>query len=111
MNRKQRRAAARRNKRHAADTKASATPDKEVEHLLISAVHSHRAGHLPEADTLYRKILAMDPNHIGSLHNLGLILHGSGRYQEALDLLQKAIELSVHNAVAHNSIGTTLCAL
>ena len=37
------------------------------------------AGRLAEAEAIYRQILAQEPNHAGSLHNLGVIANQTGR--------------------------------
>jgi predicted O-linked N-acetylglucosamine transferase (SPINDLY family) len=78
---------------------------------MNSALQLHGADRLAEAEQLYRKILAIDPNHIGSLHNLGLIAHRRRQYESALALIGKAIALNDHIPDCHNSIGIALCAL
>ncbi|MFZ2065526.1 MAG: hypothetical protein WAV27_06055, partial [Xanthobacteraceae bacterium] len=51
----------------------------------------HQAGKLAEAESCYRKILAIDPSHFDSLHLLGVVAHQSGRSDLAADLISKAI--------------------
>ncbi len=50
----------------------------------------HQAGRLPEAERLYRRILAISPNNVSALNNLGLIV----AHDEALALFQKAVALA-----------------
>ena len=92
MNRKERRAAASQNRRIAAPS----APDRSavVEALMNSALRCHQSGQVAEAERYYHKILAMNPDHISSLHNLGLIAHRSGRYQAAATLIARAIALN-----------------
>lgn len=59
--------------------------------ILKQAVALHRAGRLAQAETLYRRVLAGDPDNPDALHYLGLIAHQSGRQEEAVALIQEAI--------------------
>jgi predicted O-linked N-acetylglucosamine transferase (SPINDLY family) len=110
MNRKQRRAAAAQKKR-APDQLQRAMSTAAPEILMNSAIRCQQTGRLTEAERLYRQILASDPGHIGSLHNLGLIAHESGRHTEAIGLIEKALSLNEHIPICHNSLGMTLCAV
>jgi len=42
----------------------------------------------------YRAALALDPNHLRSLNNLGTVLHRKGSYEEALGYYLKVLELN-----------------
>ncbi len=44
-----------------------------IPEALAVAIEHHRAGRLREAETIYRQILAADPNHLDAWHLLGLI--------------------------------------
>ena len=68
---------------------------------FATAVAHHQAGRLPEAERLYRRILADDPNNVGALNNLGLII----ARDEAMVLFQRAIELAPDFADAHVNLG------
>jgi predicted O-linked N-acetylglucosamine transferase (SPINDLY family) len=60
-------------------------------HKLQTAVEHHQAQRFEEAETLYREILASDPNHTDAMHLLGLIAHEFGQYHTASDLIMAAI--------------------
>ena len=62
--------------------------------LMDSALRHHQVGHLNEAKDLYQKILAIDPSHVGSLHNLGLVAHAHGQYELAVTLIDRAIAVN-----------------
>jgi tetratricopeptide (TPR) repeat protein/2-polyprenyl-3-methyl-5-hydroxy-6-metoxy-1,4-benzoquinol methylase len=79
--------------------------------LFATALRYHQAGQLAEAEGHYRKILAIDPDHIDSLHLLGLIAHQVGRNDMAVDLIGKAIALNDRNPAFHNNIGLAFDAL
>ncbi|MDK2122905.1 glycosyltransferase [Parachitinimonas caeni] len=55
------------------------------------ALQQHQQGHLAEAETIYRQILAVAPNHADSLHLLGLIYHQVGKHRTAIELILRAI--------------------
>jgi tetratricopeptide (TPR) repeat protein len=51
---------------------------------LQRAIAAHRAGHITEAETLYRTVLKEQPDRADASFNLGTILAQSGRMAEAL---------------------------
>jgi predicted TPR repeat methyltransferase len=73
--------------------------------LFAVASRYHQAGRLPEAETLYRYILAVDPKHAHSLHSLGLIAHQTGRNDRAADMIRQAIVLNDRVPAFHNNLG------
>ncbi|WP_225031234.1 tetratricopeptide repeat protein [Paraburkholderia sp. XV] len=78
-----------------AASQPQAAPDAaaraQVASMLQTAVEQHEAERFDEAETLYRQILAIDPNHADAMHLLGLIAHEFGQYQTACDLIMAAI--------------------
>jgi Flp pilus assembly protein TadD len=107
MKRKQRPSAAKRGTRipTPAPARAPTGPSVAIADQLAKALRHHQAGQLAEAESHYRKILAVDQNHIDSLHLLGVIAHQVGRNDFALDLIGKAIALNDRNPAFHNNIG------
>lgn len=59
--------------------------------LLDQAVKLHRAGHLGQAERLYREALAIQSENPDALHLLGILAHQSGRPEIAVDLIGRAI--------------------
>ena len=110
MNRKQRRAAQRHSKANPALAVQTAS-GMAVASVFAAAVRHHEAGRLAEAEDLYRKILAADPKHVGSLHHLGLIAVSVGRNDIAVDLIGRAIALDGGIPACHFNIGLALRAL
>jgi predicted O-linked N-acetylglucosamine transferase (SPINDLY family) len=103
MNRKQRRAAAKRRRLASpASRTANVAPDTA---LLAEAARRHQAGHLVEAERLYRRFLAANPDHADCLHLLGLIAHQTGRSDAALELIGRAIAQNGADPEFHNDIG------
>jgi tetratricopeptide (TPR) repeat protein/SAM-dependent methyltransferase len=113
MNRKQRRIAAKHSKQIpiAAAPGATIDPSHQIAELLATALRHHQAGRLAEAEGYYRKILAIDQNHVDSLHLLGVIAYQIGRHDMAVDLIRNAIALNDRIPTFHNNIGLALDAL
>lgn len=102
MNRKQRRAGAKKS-----------SPDT-ANGLYQAGAHHHRQGRLADAEQLYRQALAADPHHPPSLHRLGVIAHQAGRSDIAADLLGRAVardgrvgEYQGHLGLALGALGRT----
>jgi tetratricopeptide (TPR) repeat protein len=79
-----------------------------IQQAFDLAVQHHQAGRLREAEQLYRRILAQQPEHAGAMHSLGVIAHQVGRNDVAVDLIRRAIALNPNNAKAHNNLGNVL---
>lgn len=101
MNRKQRRAAG-------SSGSSPAAPDGAA--LFVSAVQFHREGRLAEAETLYRRVLALDPKRADALHRLGLIAYQSGHADAAIGYLDRAVAADATIAAYHVHRGLALAA-
>jgi tetratricopeptide (TPR) repeat protein len=111
MNRKQRRMVAKQGTPIGAALRPSFGPSVRIAELLALALGYHRAGQLMQAESHYRKILAIDPNHIDSLHLLGVLAHQNGHNETAVDLLRKAISLNDRTPTFHSDLALALRAL
>jgi predicted O-linked N-acetylglucosamine transferase (SPINDLY family) len=76
-----------------------------IDPLLRSAVFHHQAGRFAEAEGIYQRILAIDPNHAEALHLLGVLASQCGKYERACELIEKAIAISPRNALYHRHLG------
>jgi len=72
------------------------------------AVGHHQAGRFPEAETAYRQVLAVEPQHLGALNLLGLLAHQVGRHGLAVDLIRQALALDPHQPDALCNLGEAL---
>ncbi len=79
--------------------------------LFAFALRQHQAGQLADAEKIYRDILAIDPNHVDSLHLLGVVAQQRGRPEVAIELIGKAIALNDRVSTFHNNIGEALRAV
>jgi len=69
------------------------------------ALQHHQAGRLDLAVEIYRRILAVEPEHADSLHLLGVIAHQSGQSALAEQYILRAIALRPSAAAYHNNLG------
>jgi protein O-GlcNAc transferase len=61
--------------------------------LSHQAAQAMRAGRFAEAEALYRKLVKAEPQHPGWHGNLGLALHSQAKYREAVEVLERSLQL------------------
>ena len=78
-----------------------------VEQVMQRALAQHQAGRLAEAEAeaLYRRVLAVVPDHAGALHLLGVLACEAGHPGAAIDLIGRAIALNPGIAEYHCNLG------
>ena len=64
---------------------------REAEVRYKEALAAQRRGDVPEAETLYQRVLALDPDHVRALNNLGIIRMEQKKREAAIALFNKAI--------------------
>ena len=79
--------------------------------LFAQALAQHRSGRLAEAETLYSRTLALDPDHFDARHHIGVIHHQRGEHIAALRHIDAALRLNPDAAAAYNNRGVALAAL
>src|SRR5580704_10464682 len=83
-------------------------PAKEFDSIFSQGMAFHRAGLLPEAEQLYRRVLQVYPQHFDSLHLLGVIAYQRGQYADAVRQIDIALKLKPDVADAYNNRGNAL---
>ena len=86
----------------------SGKQSSSVEKRLREALEHHQAGRLAQAEQVYLQILATDSQQPDSLHLLGVVAFQTGRSDEALALIQKAIAVKGNAAAYHSNLGNVL---
>jgi predicted O-linked N-acetylglucosamine transferase (SPINDLY family) len=81
---------------------------RTIQQTFDQAVRHHQAGQLPEAEQLYREVLAQNPEHALAMHNLGVIAHQTGRNELAVELIARAVAIKPNYAEAHCNLGDAL---
>lgn len=82
-----------------------------IPEALALAIRLHQAGQLHVAEPIYRKILAIEPNHPDAWHLLGVIAYQVGKHEIAVDHITRAIRLNGAEEKFHNNLGEAYRAL
>ena len=77
--------------------------DNNLAMMVNSAIASHRAGKLAEAESLYRSVLSVKPDQFEALHFLGLIEAQRGNLVEADRLLAQSLKVNSQRAEAYTN--------
>ncbi|HEX9465203.1 MAG TPA: tetratricopeptide repeat protein [Alphaproteobacteria bacterium] len=84
---------------------------QSIGEIFQQALRIHQSGRLPEAEALYRQVLAADPNNADALHLLGVVAHQVGRHDLAVDHIGRAIRLQPSVPHYRVNLGNALRAL
>jgi predicted TPR repeat methyltransferase len=79
--------------------------DLSLDEALQFAIGLHQNQQLEGAEQVYRRVLAVAPDHPDALHLLGMVLHQTGRGDEGIASIRRAIELVPDYAGYHNNLG------
>ena len=79
-----------------------------IPEALAIAVQHHQAGRLPAAEQIYRRILAVEPNHADALHLLGVIAHQAGKDAIAVETIRRAIAANSTVVAFHINLANAL---
>jgi tetratricopeptide (TPR) repeat protein/SAM-dependent methyltransferase len=83
----------------------------DVEQLFSVAMAQHQRGQLAQAEHAYRRILETAPDHAGTLHCLGVLVHQRGRTETAVELIGRAVACDDAVPEFHYNLGVALEAL
>ena len=86
------------------------SPRDDVTGSVELGLQRHVAGRLSEAEALYRKALAADPDNIDATHFLGVIALQRGDPSLAIELISKVLARNAANAPAHHNLGLAFAA-
>jgi Tfp pilus assembly protein PilF len=67
-----------------------------------------RQGQLSKARGAYENALKINPNHTGSLSNLGVVYYQTGEFDKAITQFKKVLSLDSQDAATHYLYGATL---
>ncbi|SMF44313.1 Tetratricopeptide repeat-containing protein [Azospirillum oryzae] len=82
-----------------------------VQEALVAALDHQEAGRFAKADLLYRRILAASPGHPHALHLWGILAALTGRPEEAMDRIRRAIAAAPDIADFHVNLARVEAAL
>lgn len=76
-----------------------------VAEALEIGTRRHQAGQLAEAEQIYRKILAVEPDHPHALHQMGILAMQARRFEAAVELFQRALRTERSHAPIYANMG------
>jgi len=79
--------------------------------MLDQALAHHRKGQLAQAEALYERLLADQPDHFDALQLLGYLAYQTNRHIMAVELISKAIQIKPSIAGPYSNLGLALHAL
>lgn len=80
----------------------------DIRSMLDAAVEHHRLSRLPEAEQLYRRVLAIEPNHAEAIHCLGTLAVQTGHVEAGLGLIDRSLKLQPNVPVLYLNAGLLL---
>ncbi|MBT3551401.1 MAG: tetratricopeptide repeat protein [Rhodospirillaceae bacterium] len=76
-----------------------------IDELIAIGNRYHKEGELRDAETIFRKVLEVIPNHPVALQFLGVIAHQTENFDAAISLINRAIESAPDYHQAYNNLG------
>jgi len=90
------------------DLKASVQANPSLDGYFELGNALSRQGQFSEARSAYEETLQINPNHIGSLSNLGVVYYQTGELNKAITNFEKVLSLDSQDAATHYLYGATL---
>src|SRR5688572_6365303 len=78
--------------------------------VLQEALAAHSSGDLARAEATYQQILSLDPRHAVAWNLLGIVAHQTGRHDQALQHVGRALQLKPADPDFHANYGRVLAA-
>lgn len=76
----------------------------DIDDRLAAGIKAHQSGDGETALEAYKAVLAENPDHPDGLHYLGLLIFNKEDPDNAIALIEHALELNPMNAAAHNNL-------
>src|SRR5271168_3861327 len=67
-----------------------------------------KAGRYTDAESFYRQVMESDAHYPAALVNLGFVLKGQGRTDEAREALERAVRIAADDADSHYLLASIL---
>lgn len=81
---------------------------RDVDLLRAAARLEDRQNNLPTAEMLYRRAVTANPQHAGAHNDLGLCLARQGKFNEAVQSIEQAINIQPDKPLYRNNAATVL---
>ena len=79
--------------------------DLTINRTFALAIKNHKENNIKLATDLYKQVLEINPNHLPSLNNLGVLFNGLGETQKAKSYYEKAIEIDPNYTDTYINLG------
>jgi len=76
-----------------------------IDKTFALAFDNHQKNNLEVAESLYNEVLKIDPNHVITHYNLGVIFKKLGNHQKSIISFEKVIEINPGYIKAYNNLG------
>ena len=73
--------------------------------LLKAGLECYQQGNLEGAEKKFRQVILVDSRNIQGLNLLGMICVNTGRHEEAVNLITRALKINPADAQAHGNLG------
>jgi protein O-GlcNAc transferase len=83
---------------------------QHAQDIIAAGKRHHQAGDLEAAERCYRQVLDGDPQHVEALYFTGILCQQLGRFDEAVQALERATRLNERAAVLHYALGNAFLA-
>ncbi len=97
-----------RKERRTQEAKTQALANTPFVQFFNQALALHQAGQLDQAETLYRRAMALNPNVALVHNNFGVCLYAQDKHEEAIASQKRAIALDPKMDMAYNNMGVVL---
>ena len=77
----------------------------DVDRKLQEAIVFHQSGQLQRAEQIYQQVLKISPRNADALNLLGFLAYQVGRYEVAVTLITKAIEVDSQQYIFYINLG------
>lgn len=87
--------------------RAGSDPETRLPALFNAAYANSMLGNSADAERLYRSVLKADPDHFKANYNLGVLLHGETRFDEAMEHFEKCSKLQPDRTEVVSALAST----
>ena len=81
------------------------TKNLKIKQILTLAYENHQKSNLKLAESLYHKVLKIDPNHTGAIFLLGTLFLQKKNFSHAIELFHKVLSINPNHANALHNLG------
>src|ERR1700712_1001728 len=83
----------------------------KIDELIRTGLSFHQQGSIARAETFYQDVLKLDRKNFHATYLLGLMSAQTGRHDQAVELITRAIAIDPNLPDAHYNRGNSLLAL